>query len=259
MPRFYSRRRLYRPNRFGVSPYSLRRRFGSTKSAFMSKARKTNVTGAMYKTQVNVPRPLWAKNPFPPGVRRTLTYGESFTMTTGSGVYGNQQQMRLNSIFDPNVTGTGHQPYGHDEMGGLYARYRVDKVRFTLLFTTPGATNDIKCAAQITPNNSAGLTSGNIFIINETPMGLHGKLSSSGDRGCVLSKTVDMPTLMGIKRAEYQADDRFSAAFGANPTSTPVLTFATICYDGTNGITCQVDLTMEYDCWFYDRETLSSS
>lgn len=30
-----------------------------------------------------------------------------------------------NNIFDPNVTGTGHQPYGHDEYATYYNQYQV--------------------------------------------------------------------------------------------------------------------------------------
>lgn len=32
---------------------------------------------------------------------------------------------RANSIFDPNVTGTGHQPMGHDEWQDIYNHYTV--------------------------------------------------------------------------------------------------------------------------------------
>jgi hypothetical protein len=44
------------------------------------------------------------------------------TAASGSQV---TQQFRLNSVFDPDYTNTGHQPVGFDQLAALYVRYRV--------------------------------------------------------------------------------------------------------------------------------------
>ena len=36
-----------------------------------------------------------------------------------------KQYMRMNSLFDPDQTGTGHQPYYFDQFAALYNRYTV--------------------------------------------------------------------------------------------------------------------------------------
>lgn len=36
------------------------------------------------------------------------------------------------SIYDPDVTGTGHQPYSHDEFAAIYAHYRVLSSKITV-------------------------------------------------------------------------------------------------------------------------------
>lgn len=73
-------------------------------------------------------------NNIPPVPDRYLTrlnYMDStlLTQTTSVGSY----QFILNDIFDPNYTGTGHQPMGHDQLAYLYSAYRV--LRFALKIT----------------------------------------------------------------------------------------------------------------------------
>ncbi len=46
---------------------------------------------------------------------------------------------RANSIFDPDQTGTGHQPYTHDFYQQLYNHYRVEKSRIRVTFLPNGA------------------------------------------------------------------------------------------------------------------------
>jgi len=41
----------------------------------------------------------------------------------------------LNSIYKPNRTYAGHQPYGHDTFAQLYNRYRIYKVKWTAIFS----------------------------------------------------------------------------------------------------------------------------
>lgn len=50
---------------------------------------------------------------------------------------------RGNSIYDPDITGTGHQPLGHDEAAVLYERYRVRgcKVNAKVCMTSATETN----------------------------------------------------------------------------------------------------------------------
>lgn len=42
---------------------------------------------------------------------------------------------RSNSIFDPDYTGTGHQPFGHDQWALLYNHYVVLGAKITVKFT----------------------------------------------------------------------------------------------------------------------------
>lgn len=51
-----------------------------------------------------------------------LKYGDTMSFTA---INLNAHQFRLNSVFDPDYTGAGHQPKGFDQLAELYNRYIV--------------------------------------------------------------------------------------------------------------------------------------
>jgi len=62
-----------------------------------------------------------ALQPIPQRYIATMKYSQTFLLSDVSPGW----TFNLNSIFDPDRTGTGHQPYGHDTFQTLYNRYRV--------------------------------------------------------------------------------------------------------------------------------------
>ncbi len=65
-------------------------------------------------------------DPFPTMQRAQLRYitDIQFDPPTGTPVH---HFFNATSIFDPDTTGTGHQPYGRDQYASIYNHYRVDK------------------------------------------------------------------------------------------------------------------------------------
>lgn len=75
--------------------------------------------------------------PMPQNLITTLRYTDVFSInpTVGSaGIW----TFAANGLFDPNVTGTGHQPMGFDQLMTFYNHYEVigAKIKFTVV---PGA------------------------------------------------------------------------------------------------------------------------
>lgn len=56
----------------------------------------------------------------------THRYSEPLRMTTTAGGIANYQYS-TNGMYDPNITGVGHQPYYFDQIGSLYNHYCVIK------------------------------------------------------------------------------------------------------------------------------------
>lgn len=242
-----------------VRGYGKGRKIVRRKNRRSLKQGRKNTSGSNLGFTYGLLRNLIGDNPFPTHMRRTHTYNELFTLTTGSGVTGTQQAMRLNSVYDPNYTGAGHQAYGFDQMAALYEKYRVDNVKFQLLFTTPGATNDIFCAAAVAPNFSSGMTGAAIYWCTEQPNSFYGQLSSSGQRRCVLQGNINLAQLCGVPKVKYISDPDYSSAVTTNPAEDIALTFAIACYDGTNAVACQVHCVMSFDVYWFDRTTQPAS
>lgn len=68
-----------------------------------------------------------------------LTYCDTKTIFPGSS--SAKHTFMLNSIFDPDVTGVGHQPAFRDEWNSLYSTYRVTGCTWQINFTYVRATS----------------------------------------------------------------------------------------------------------------------
>lgn len=69
-----------------------------------------------------------------------LIYCEQFVVSPVTAGLAATQRMLINSMFDPNSTGTGHQPLGFDQWALHYSEYLVKGAKITTTFTnvTPG-------------------------------------------------------------------------------------------------------------------------
>lgn len=115
MPRV-SGKKSYSGRRY--SPYAKRRKTASY-------ARATNVT-----RNLSVPRGIVG---FPSSLQTKLRYHEGMTFASAAGVVS-QNVFRANSLFDPNETGTGHQPMFFDQFAQVYARYVVKRSTIKVTF-----------------------------------------------------------------------------------------------------------------------------
>lgn len=78
---------------------------------------------------------------FPNILKTKLPYSQDFGLSTGtlSSVFGPEQSFRLNAPFDPDFTGTGHQPYGYDQLTPFYNKCMVTAVDIEVTFYDPSA------------------------------------------------------------------------------------------------------------------------
>lgn len=72
--------------------------------------------------------------PIPKSTRIVFRYNDflKLTSTAGSTV---STQWRANSIYDPDYTYIGHQPYGYDQISGLYNSYCTIRCTIILRYT----------------------------------------------------------------------------------------------------------------------------
>ncbi len=192
---------------------------------------------------------------FDPHKYITLRYVEEFSNSILTSA-GAQQTMNLNSLFDPNRTGSGHQPMGFDTVASLYNRYRVLKVRVTVKFIASA-----NYMIVVIPLNGLLVSSiadqATYQTACEQRMAQKRDLSSGGP-----STTVKMnPSLdkvNGCLKVEYLADDRFEAAVGSSPTEIITLSIGLFNPTGAT-IVPYYSVTMDFLCDFHDPISLGPS
>lgn len=197
-----------------------------------------------------IPNQLYS-NSFPREMKVTLNYAEYYTLVSSSTLFIDQV-MNLNSIFDPDRSGTGHQPQGHDQWALFYNRYRVDRAHVTATLTNSpvgGAR-----LAILGSNDATSITVGNTVI--ESPMGRFNTISTYGSSATV-SKGFDLAILTGVARHVYEADDRYSSTFGSNPGEVLVCHIG--CDSNAGTFTYYVTVKVAYMVTLFDPIQLTSS
>lgn len=79
---------------------------------------------------------------FPLKLRTKLVYAETVSLDGGTVSTLGKNAFSLNGLFDPNITGTGHQPMGFDNYMGIYAKYTVIGARITATAVTAATATD---------------------------------------------------------------------------------------------------------------------
>lgn len=79
-------------------------------------------------------------DPFPRTMYAKLRYTTVINFNASAGT-ATRHYFRAGSIFDPDYTGVGYQPYGHDTYATIYNHYRVVKSDCKICNTTNGANN----------------------------------------------------------------------------------------------------------------------
>lgn len=152
----------------------------------------------------------------PDGKVIRMNYSERIALAGSSGAHA-FNTWNANSIFDPNYTLTGHQPYGHDEYNQFYRKYLVLGCKVTTSFeyaSTSLNTQPVACFAVL--DEDLGL-----------PTFLHTKEERYPEKVKYLHpydvKEVNIVNYYDaakwhkITQAALTADHQSVAAFGANP------------------------------------------
>lgn len=76
------------------------------------------------------------KQAFPKQMRSTLRYADTPVIISTTGAY-TEYLYSCNGIYDPNISGTGHQPRYFDQMMEIYNHYTVVASKITVSFLAP--------------------------------------------------------------------------------------------------------------------------
>ncbi len=75
-------------------------------------------------------------SPFPTRFFTRLRYTDNYSLNPGASAVPGTQVMQLNGLYDPDISGVGHQPRYFDQIMSLYNQYAVLSAKITCTAVT---------------------------------------------------------------------------------------------------------------------------
>lgn len=164
-------------------------------------------------------------------------------------------QYAANGMYDPDLTGTGHQPLGYDQMATLYNDYRVHGV-------TVKVTGYVKTANQaaylfLGSQGGSGLP---LSVAAALENGRYVHKIGTSDKPIVIRKYFPIHQVFGKSKKVFQADAGAAAGIGANPTDLlGYINILAINIDQSTSTDVCIRTELTYHCEFNDRKVLATS
>lgn len=190
---------------------------------------------------------------FPRSIITKLKYCDYYELTSTTGALA-YQQIRANSIFDPDLTGVGHQPMYRDKYAEIYDHYVVIGSKITATFNHTTSTGSVIVGIHCDDDNvnTAGLST--IMEQNNTVWNLLGN-NGSGQDVSTMTATFEPLQAFGI---DAKNDGSSSTAIGSNPNEEHLFQlFAANTVAGTSKIT--VAITVEYTVKFSELQSTAQN
>lgn len=200
----------------------------------------------------------FGRGPFPREFITTLSYGDVISLTGTTGAVGSYT-FRANSLFDPDLTGTGHQPRYFDTLCGAdnstapYQSYEVRAAKIKCTFSGTG-TDNLGIQNQVVGIICRPGSVGTNYDRNELIERNDGKYKQmgywSGNQGVVQVKmNQQIAPVLGFNRIEDVSGA--AAAYNANPTNAACFDVVACAKDGSSTSTCNVIVEIDFLVKFY--------
>lgn len=188
---------------------------------------------------------------------RTLRYNTNVTLNPTAGVPA-YHNFAMNGLYDPDITGTGHQPLGWDQLIGVFYDHAVVigsriKVEFISTSNTTGGF----AVCGIDPRDDTGYALDKDELI-EQGRGKHCTIPSYYAGGKTLMHKMNPNKFLG--RSAPLADDQLKNSSASNASELAIWTVWAASPDGVIDPTGVIaNVTIEYLTVFIEPKTLTGS
>lgn len=193
----------------------------------------------------------------PVSFKTTLRYRDQLiTLNPGAAGIAASHVWSANGLYDPDITGTGHQPAGFDQLMLFYNHYTVTHAKITVTFANQDTTNGQTVAIFIADTDTTysdirqPIENGNCTFSE-----LNLKNNSPDQK--TLTANVDIRKFMA--RKSVMDDPTLYGTSSGNPTDQVyfILTAAPQAVTDSSNIGCQT--TIEYNVVFTERKRVAIS
>jgi len=187
--------------------------------------------------------PLFAQS-----TKRTVQYAFNFlSVTSGAGSAG-AYVFSANGLFDPDITGTGHQPMGFDQMMLFYNHYTVTNSRMRLQYEAGSAVAPTVCLA-VSGTSTALTASTQIMETGRCVLGWPTSIGVAMSHGS-LTSFCNLRTFQGLRNVIDDPDMRGDAA--SNPTEQVYYIVYVWCPNDSTVVSASIQGLIEFDTIFHE-------
>lgn len=234
-----------RNNKRNGRPRTNRRDNGTGALAYPGVSQSNQNTGLSIRSM-----PLFGQR-----TRRVIQYADNFiSITSGAGTAGGYV-FSANGAYDPNITGTGHQPMGFDQMMLFYNHYVVTRSRIRVQFAAtttaqPNVALAVSGSSTLLTTSTQILEVGRCSTLWATGSNVansHGSLQASCNLRLFqgVNNVVDDPDMRGDS-ASNPAEQVYYIIYVWNPIDSTVTS-------------ASVQVFIEYDTVFQEPRTATQS
>lgn len=203
----------------------------------------------------------FSKAPMPNKFATKLRYCENNIIQPGLGGIPGVRIVSANGVYDPNITGTGHQPRGFDQLMSMYDHVVVIGAKLTVTFSTIYTQAYPAMVIGISLKDSATIyTDSNDYmegrnLISRT---IPGTSTTSNTSISTLSKTFSCKKFLG--RSKPLADPQLKNDVASNPTEQAYFHIWAYPLDNsTDTLDIRVNMRIDYLCVFIEPRQPSQS
>lgn len=196
---------------------------------------------------------------FPKSKLVKLRYNETVSVNPGVASV-TAYSFRANSIFDPNQSGTGHQPMGHDQWAAIYNHYIVlgSKIRCTFTPVNSG-TGQAAFGIRLDDDGSSSSLSVSDYIEQGDSVYRVQPDNYTVSHPISLTKTFSTKKWFAIKDV-MDNQTRLGAAIGSNPSEIASYVLWVGPADGSTDLGAWLlTVTIEYIVRFSEPKDMSPS
>lgn len=258
----YVRRSAYRPRK--KVPAKRRPRVTPRLKPGQSSFERKQPTALTSKNaeQMSVYRtPIW---PVSKLIKDQLYYTWGNTLTGIGGVTATHM-FSANGVYDPDISGTGHQPIGFDQLMLAYEHYSVIRSKITVGFVN-NSSYAVRAGIYLSPDGSATTDPGDLIengLIKHVILDAKGGATTDpGVSGRVKTITLDcdVAKFFGKERYSQLLDDHFRGDSSANPLEQAYFAvFAFSSHTGTANSQVLFDATISFDVIYHEPRKLVGS
>lgn len=186
-------------------------------------------------------------------------YYASQNSLSGSVGVVNGDVWSANGLFDPDITGTGHQPIGFDQMMAVYEHYTVIRSKITCTFIN-NSDDPVRVAIMLSPDSTILTDTSRIMENGLIKTAVMDSKDGTGQRITTLTLDCDIKKQMGRKSYKDLLDDENlrgdSAANPVEQTYFIVLTWGAFAASDANVL---YDCSISYDSIYTEPRKLAIS